>query len=83
MGGPVDFRSDGRLRDWITYFIEYNSYLPPWPDGDSFNVGSANAAYRKETLDRQSGCAERGVLGSEHCIPSCSPKEPGSAAFPG
>jgi len=51
VGGPVDFRSDGRLRDWITYFIEYNSYLPPWPDGDSYNVGSANAAYRKETLD--------------------------------
>jgi len=51
VGGPVDFRLDGRLRDWITYFIEYNSYLPPWPDGDTSNVGSANAAYRKETLD--------------------------------
>lgn len=51
VGGPVDFRSDGRLRDWITYFIEYNSYLPPWTDGDSHNVGSANAAYRRETLD--------------------------------
>jgi len=51
VGGPVDFRPDGRLRDWITYFIEYNSYLPPWPEGDSSNVGSANAAYRKETLD--------------------------------
>ncbi len=51
VGGPVDFRTDGRLRDWITYFIEYNSYLPPWTDGDSYNVGSANAAYRKEILD--------------------------------
>jgi len=51
VGGPVDFRSDGRLRDWITYFIEYNSYLPPWPDSDTSNVGSANAAYRKEVLD--------------------------------
>jgi glycosyltransferase involved in cell wall biosynthesis len=51
VGGPVDFRSDGRLRDWITYFIEYNSYLPPWSDGDSYNVGSANAAYRKQTLE--------------------------------
>jgi len=50
VGGPVDFRKDSRLRDWITYFIEYNSYLPPWPDGDTFNVGSANAAYRRETL---------------------------------
>jgi glycosyltransferase involved in cell wall biosynthesis len=51
VGGPVDFRPDGRLRDWITYFIEYNSYLPPWADGDSHNVGSANAAYRRETLN--------------------------------
>ncbi len=51
VGGPVDFRPDGRLRDWITYFIEYNSYLPPWVDGDSHNVGSANAAYRRETLN--------------------------------
>jgi glycosyltransferase involved in cell wall biosynthesis len=51
VGGPVDFRSDGRLRDWITYFIEYNSYLPPWTDGDSHNVGSANAAYRREVLN--------------------------------
>ncbi len=51
VGGPVDFRSDGRLRDWITYFIEYNSYLPPWTDGDSHNVGSANAAYRRNILN--------------------------------
>ena len=50
VGGPVDFRSDGRLRDWITYFIEYNSYFPPWPDGDTTNIGSANAAYRRATL---------------------------------
>lgn len=51
VGGPVDFRPDGRLRDWITYFIEYNSYMPPWTDEDSHNVGSANAAYRRETLN--------------------------------
>jgi glycosyltransferase involved in cell wall biosynthesis len=50
VGGPVDFRDGGRLRDWITYFIEYNSYLPPWRDGDAFNVGGANVAYRRETL---------------------------------
>jgi glycosyltransferase involved in cell wall biosynthesis len=50
VGGPVDFHKNSRLRDWITYFIEYNSYLPPWVDGDTFNVGSANAAYRRETL---------------------------------
>lgn len=50
VGGPVDFCTDGRLRDWTTYFIEYNSYLPPWTDGDTFNVGGANVAYRRETL---------------------------------
>ncbi len=50
VGGPVDFRQDSRLRDWITYFVEYNSYLPPWADGDTLNVGSANAAYKRETL---------------------------------
>jgi len=50
VGGPVAFRQESRLRDWITYFVEYNSYLPPWPDGDTFNVGSANAAYRREIL---------------------------------
>jgi len=51
VGGPFGFRSGARLRDWITYFIEYNSYFPPWPDGETFNIGSANAAYRKEALD--------------------------------
>ncbi len=51
VGGPVDFRRDGRLRDWITYFIEYNSYLPPWPEGDTLDPGSGNAAYRRETLE--------------------------------
>lgn len=60
VGGPVDFRDDGRLRDWITYFIEYNSYLPPWPDGDTFNVGSANAAYRKQTLQSNLGLLTEG-----------------------
>jgi glycosyltransferase involved in cell wall biosynthesis len=50
VGGPVAFRKDSRLRDWITYFVEYNSYLPPWPDADTYNLGSANAAYRREML---------------------------------
>ena len=59
-GGPVDFRDDGRLRDWITYFIEYNSYLPPWTNGDTFNVGSANAAYRRETLQTNDGLLSDG-----------------------
>jgi glycosyltransferase involved in cell wall biosynthesis len=51
VGGPVAFRDNGRLRDWITYFIEYNSYLPPWPEGDTFNLSGANLAYRREVLN--------------------------------
>ncbi len=51
VGGPVDFRDDGRLRDWITYFIEYHSYFPSASDAGSFEVGSANAAYRRQALE--------------------------------
>ena len=69
VGGPMFFRSDGRLRDWITYFIEYNSYLPPWTDGDSHNVGSANAAYRKETLN-----ANLALLGDGYWEAALHPK---------
>ena len=50
VGGPIEFRG-GRLRDWITYFIEYNSYLPPWPEGDAYKLADANVGYRRETLN--------------------------------
>lgn len=69
VGGPVDFRSDGRLRDWITYFIEYNSYFPPWPDGETTNIGSANAAYRRDTL-----AANLDVLGAGYWEAALHPK---------
>lgn len=49
VGGPIEFRG-GRLRDWITYFIEYNSYLPPWPEGDAYKLADANVGYRREVL---------------------------------
>jgi glycosyltransferase involved in cell wall biosynthesis len=49
VGGPIEFRG-GRLRDWITYFIEYNSYLPPWPEGDAWKLADANVGYRREVL---------------------------------
>src|SRR5215469_16105441 len=29
VGGPVADHAYARLRDWVVYFIEYNSYLPP------------------------------------------------------
>lgn len=50
MGGPVAAADFRRLRDWVTYFIEYNGYLPPWPDGDTWSLSGANLAYRRETL---------------------------------
>lgn len=50
VGGPVAPREYGRLRDWVTYFIEYNSYLPPWFDGEAYNLSGANLAYRREVL---------------------------------
>ncbi len=49
VGGPIEFRG-GRLRDWVTYFIEYNSYLPPWPEGDAYKLADANVGYRREVL---------------------------------
>ncbi len=49
-GGPV-FDSDyTRLRDWVTYFVEYNSSLPPWPEGATTFLNGANLAYRREAL---------------------------------
>jgi glycosyltransferase involved in cell wall biosynthesis len=50
VGGPVAPRDYDRLRDWVTYFIEYNSYLPPWSEGEAFNLSGANLAYRREVL---------------------------------
>jgi glycosyltransferase involved in cell wall biosynthesis len=49
VGGPIEFRG-GRLRDWVTYFIEYNSYLPPWPEGDAYKLADANVGYRRQVL---------------------------------
>ncbi len=50
VGGPVFDYNYHRLRDWVTYFVEYSSYLPPWPDGDTWNLNGANLAYRREVL---------------------------------
>jgi glycosyltransferase involved in cell wall biosynthesis len=50
VGGPVADDSYQRLRDWVVYFIEYNSYLPPWREGAWHDLGSANIAYSRELL---------------------------------
>jgi glycosyltransferase involved in cell wall biosynthesis len=50
VGGPVVDHAYRRLRDWVVYFCEYNGYLPPWPDGETHNLGSANIAYSRALL---------------------------------
>ncbi len=60
VGGPVAAYNYRRLRDWVTYFIEYNSYLPPWSDGDAFNLSGANLAYRREALQANLGLLSHG-----------------------
>lgn len=50
VGGPVVDYAYKRLRDWVVYFCEYNGYLPPWQDGETYNLGSANIAYSRAVL---------------------------------
>jgi glycosyltransferase involved in cell wall biosynthesis len=50
VGGPVVDYAYTRLRDWVVYFCEYNGYLPPWQDGETYNLGSANIAYSRSLL---------------------------------
>jgi len=49
-GGPIFDYNYRRLRDWVTYFIEYNSYMPPWKDGEAWNLNGANLLYRRNAL---------------------------------
>ena len=50
VGGPVVDHAYKRVRDWVVYFCEYNGYLPPWQDGETYNLGSANIAYSRDVL---------------------------------
>ena len=50
VGGPVSHYQYKRLRDWVVYFCEYNGYMPPWQDGETLHLGSANIAYSREAL---------------------------------
>ncbi len=50
VGGAVVDHAYKRIRDWVVYFCEYNGYLPPWPDGETYNLGSANIAYSRDLL---------------------------------
>lgn len=50
LGGPVAPDAYTRLRDWVVYFCEYNNYMPPWKEGGSHPLGSANIAYTRAIL---------------------------------
>ena len=52
VGGPVADSAYPRLVDWVVYFCEYNSYLPPWREGEWQDLGSANIAYSRAVLLR-------------------------------
>ena len=59
IGGPILSQDYNRIRDWVVYFSEYHNYLPPWPDGERYNLNGANIAYRREKL-----LGHQDVLGS-------------------
>jgi glycosyltransferase involved in cell wall biosynthesis len=60
VGGPVVDYAYKRLRDWVVYFCEYNGYLPPWQDGETYNLGSANIAYSRAVLLKYESCLSQG-----------------------
>jgi glycosyltransferase involved in cell wall biosynthesis len=50
VGGPVVDHAYPRVRDWVVYFCEYNGYLPPWSEGEAYDLNGANIAYRRQVL---------------------------------
>lgn len=50
VGGPIVDYDFENLRDWTVYFCEYNSALPPAPEGETDSLGDANIAYRRAVL---------------------------------
>jgi glycosyltransferase involved in cell wall biosynthesis len=50
VGGPIVDDDYRRLRDWVVYFLEYNSALPPAPRGETVELNDANVVYRREAL---------------------------------
>ena len=50
VGGPVVDSDYRRLRDWVVYFCEYNGYMPPFAEGETWDLNGANIAYRREVL---------------------------------
>ncbi|MCW5976876.1 MAG: glycosyltransferase [Bryobacteraceae bacterium] len=50
VGGPVVDNNYGRLRDWVVYYIEYNGYMPPFAEGEAWDLNGANIAYKRSVL---------------------------------
>src|SRR5262245_53874028 len=50
VGGSVLDDNYPRLRDWVTYFVEYNAYMPPVPNGKVNDLPGNNVAFRKDLL---------------------------------
>lgn len=50
VGGPIVDYDYPRLRDWVVYFLEYNSALPPAPPGETSELNDANIVYRRDVL---------------------------------
>ncbi len=52
VGGTVLDCNYSRLRDWITYFTEYNAYMPPVPSGQVSSLPGNNIAFKRESLQK-------------------------------
>lgn len=50
VGGPIFDADYKAASDWTTYFIEYNSAIPPFPEGETDLLNDANIAYRRSVL---------------------------------
>jgi hypothetical protein len=55
IGGPILDADYSRLRDWVVYFSEYHNYMPPWEDGDRYQLNGANVAYCRRLLLEHDG----------------------------
>ena len=50
VGGPIADANYSRLRDWVVYFCEYNSAMPPVGRGPTDTLNDANIVYRRSVL---------------------------------
>lgn len=60
IGGPIlddDYR---RVRDWVVYFSEYHNFMPPWSEGERFQLNGANIAYDRAKLLRHAELLDEG-----------------------